>query len=73
MDTKLNNMIDRSSNVTLKENDFWYSYANQKKLKYNLAVQILLHCDVSVKEAIQMSEDFHNKFYDTAFNMKDKT
>ena len=73
MDTKLNEMIANSSNVTLKENDFWYSYANQKRLKYNLAVHLLLNCEVTVKEAVQMSEDFHNKFYDTAFNMKDKT
>lgn len=65
-DTKLNSFIECSSNVELKrEPEFWYSRANQKKLIYSLARDLLLAEDLTTQEAIDQAVDFHNEFYDT--------
>ena len=70
MDSKLNDMIDRSVNVKLKDSEFWYSYKNQKILKYSFASNLLFHSDIDVDEALRITEEFHNKFYEQVLNFK---
>ena len=63
MDNKLNEMIDKSNNVSLKTDD-WYSWANQRKLTYVLAKELLVNVDeMEVEEAIDMAVNFHYEFY----------
>ena len=63
-DYKMNDMISKCENVSLKKLPHWYSWESQRKMNYDLATQILLNLEVTPKESIDMAVEFHKAFFD---------
>ena len=65
-------MIALSHNVTLPDNDNeeWYSWANQRKMSYVLAKELLLSEDMTPAQAVETAVEFHREFYERVMKIK---
>ena len=63
-DKKLNDMISMSDVPLKKQDNFWFSYGNQKILAYKFATDLMLSVDeMTVEEAIDTAIEFNSCFY----------
>ena len=68
---KMNALINKSTNVELKD-DEWFSWANQRKLTYLMAKELLLSEDMTPDEAIDLALEFNKAFYRKVIDYKNK-
>lgn len=52
------------------KDQFWYSFSNQKALAFHIARDLVVHADMEVVEAIELSKEFVDEFYHHAIKPK---
>ncbi|QCO57444.1 hypothetical protein EOK75_17165 (plasmid) [Pseudorhodobacter turbinis] len=62
-DTQLQDMIQRTQfGRPEEEQEFWYSYDNQKMMAFNLAKELVINGE-DVNDAITVAKQFIDEFY----------
>ena len=61
--SKLGNYITNSSNVTLKENNWWFSRENQRKIIFDIAIKLVVDSGEEPSQAIELAEELVDTYH----------